>query len=86
MRPSCYNQIVIILLITYLFISTIGPNDLKINHLGQVCTLCTYSFTAPGTVLVLIISRVKKCQTVPKKLEFKNFDQDYGPTSLTVMS
>ena len=66
MRSSCYNQIVIVLLITYLF----GPNDLKIDHLGQVCTLCTYSFTTPGTVLVLINSRVKKCQTVTKKLEF----------------
>ena len=30
---------------------TLGPNDLKIGHLGQVCTLCTFCHQTLHTAL-----------------------------------
>ena len=30
---------------------TLGPKDLKIGHLGQVCTLCTFSHQTLHTAL-----------------------------------
>ena len=38
----CSQQTIQDLEVTYCI--TVGPNDLKIGHLGQVCTLCTFSY------------------------------------------
>ena len=46
--------------------NTPGPNDLKIGHLGKVCTLCTFSHQTLHTIFNMFLDHFesKKCQNV----------------------
>ena len=48
----------------YTNVLTLGPNDLKIGHLGQVCTLYTFSYQTLHTALVRCLDHFQSKKNV----------------------